>query len=170
MLLTEITYNEGLVVACDADGVLVNFEGGCERLTGQPWTGKPPWGAISRCPHPFFEQLEKMPDADQLWGFIEANFINRFVLTAYGHTPKDAEAQKRRWFAREYPKAIMKGVVSSEDKVKFAGPNVILIDDRSKSIDPWVAAGGIGILHRNAATTIRELQRLIREHSQPARV
>ena len=49
-------------------------------------------------------------------------------------------------------------VRKSNDKAAYAAPNHILIDDRSKSIQPWVAAGGIGILHTNAANTIRQLK------------
>ena len=38
--------------------------------------------------------------------------------------------------------------------------NSILIDDRKKKIDQWIAAGGIGILHTDAASTIEKLKEL----------
>jgi hypothetical protein len=45
-------------------------------------------------------------------------------------------------------------------KAEYAEPNAILIDDQPKSIDPFIAAGGIGILHTSAANTIKELKKL----------
>lgn len=38
-------------------------------------------------------------------------------------------------------------ICRAEDKNLLARPNHILVDDRQKNIDQWVAAGGIGILH-----------------------
>ena len=42
-------------------------------------------------------------------------------------------------------------------KTKPAVQN-ILIDDTKKKLDPWIEAGGIGILHTSAASTISELK------------
>ena len=54
-------------------------------------------------------------------------------------------------------------IVKRQDKQKFAvdkgNPNV-LIDDHSKNVDEWKKAGGIGILHKDIGTTIRQLQKL----------
>ena len=48
----------------------------------------------------------------------------------------------------------------AHQKKDYANENSILIDDRSKNIDQWRAAGGIGILHINAASTIEKLKEL----------
>ena len=47
--------------------------------------------------------------------------------------------------------------VPAPEKAKFAGKNHILIDDLEKNITAWEAAGGIGILHKNANDTINTL-------------
>lgn len=165
-------YNERFTVAIDADGVVVNFEKRvCDHLGCSPAQLKQPeyrrrmWGAIKHINDnvsPYFEHLEKMPDADVLVNFVKANFVNHYILTACGSTPPNAAAQKRVWFKREYGSGLhVKTVQSSEAKAEFAGPTVILIDDRMKSIDPWTRAGGIGILHTSAADTIRQLKALI---------
>lgn len=39
-------------------------------------------------------------------------------------------------------------------------PGDILIDDMEKNITRWVEAGGVGILHVNAADTIEQLKAL----------
>ncbi|MDE1153470.1 MAG: hypothetical protein PW788_13115 [Micavibrio sp.] len=38
-------------------------------------------------------------------------------------------------------------ICRADDKNLLARPNHILVDDRKKNVDAWVAAGGIGILH-----------------------
>ena len=48
----------------------------------------------------------------------------------------------------------------AHQKKDYANENSILIDDRSKNIDQWRAAGGIGILHTDAASTIEKLKEL----------
>jgi hypothetical protein len=48
--------------------------------------------------------------------------------------------------------------VPAAQKAKFAAPNHILIDDMEKNITAWEAAGGIGILHKNATDTINTLK------------
>ena len=49
-------------------------------------------------------------------------------------------------------------VTSGRDKSNYAKGN-ILIDDSPENINAWRAAGGIGILHKNAQSTIGELNR-----------
>lgn len=160
--------NEQWTVALDADGVLTDFEGLiCKHLriseVSQVSRGRLWWAVddFDRRVGPFFEHLEKMADADELFGFVKANFINHFILTACGHTPKNGADQKRNYFRREYGHdLIVKVVTGSGDKAAFATPNTILIDDRTKSIHPWQAAGGIGILHKNARDTIAQLREI----------
>jgi hypothetical protein len=41
----------------------------------------------------------------------------------------------------------------------------ILVDDRNKSIDPWVEAGGIGVLHKSVPDTIGQLRELIQQYA-----
>jgi len=36
-----------------------------------------------------------------------------------------------------------------------------LIDDLPRNIDPWIEAGGIGILHKNTEDTIKKLKKII---------
>jgi hypothetical protein len=54
-------------------------------------------------------------------------------------------------------------ILVRRDKQKFAkigGVPNILIDDWSKNIKEWEAAGGIAIKHKNAAETIAALKKL----------
>ena len=51
-------------------------------------------------------------------------------------------------------------VRSKEKKKEFAGKNKILIDDLKSNIKEWKASGGIGILHKQTASTISALKEL----------
>lgn len=167
--------NEHLTIACDLDGVLANFDKKISELNGGMACSAVPrgklWASVAHYNdnvQPFFLSLEKMPDADHLWDFVRSNFINVFILSAAGYTPRNGAEQKKEWVAKHFGRDVVTKVVNgSGDKAAFATPNTILIDDREKSIIPWVNAGGIGILHRNAAETIRMLKDTIRER-QPA--
>lgn len=170
----------GYKIAIDMDGVMSDFARKVAELTGiaskealdlmerveeQSLDKRRMWGAINKfdAHTPFFYSLEKMRDADVLFSFVTAHFAHDDIsfLTASGHTPVDAPHQKRRWIRKHYGSYHVEVVTKSLDKAAFATPTTILIDDRDKSIDPWVAAGGIGILHKDAATTILELKRLL---------
>lgn len=48
-------------------------------------------------------------------------------------------------------------------KAQMARPGDILIDDLPRNIDDWRAAGGTGILHTDARSTLRALALLSRQ-------
>jgi 5'(3')-deoxyribonucleotidase len=160
-------FNEKFTVFIDADGVLAGFEEKVSQINGLPFNKidkRKVWTSISnydRDVEPFYESLPVLPDAHELINFIKSNFINYYVLTACGRTPKNASEQKRNWFKKHFPSLHVKTVISSEQKAQYACETCILIDDRNKSIDPWVQAGGIGILHTSARNSILQLKNII---------
>lgn len=160
--------NEIWTVAVDLDGVLAGFEQKVEEINGMPFSQIPRgrlWKSIERYDKeemPFFGSLNKMADADMLFNFVKKNFANFFILTATGHVPRNAAEQKRTWVAKHYGRdVVVKTVTSSSQKAAYANARTILIDDREKSTLPWEAAGGIAILHRNAADTIEQLKKIV---------
>lgn len=103
--------------------------------------------------------LPMMSDTKKLWAYVKP--YTPEILTATGDPRFGAGEQKREWVVKHLGKDIVVHVVrKSEDKKQFAKENHILIDDREKSINPWIANGGIGILHTSAANTIKELKKL----------
>jgi len=160
---------EKYVLHVDLDGVLVNFEKKAIELTGShkpldqqtPKEKKHFWSAVARYEKEggrFWEEMDPMPDAFELWHYIKK--YNPTILTASG-TVGDAPDEKRVW-VKKHLGADVKIIVTkaSADKAQQAATHHILIDDSKKSILPWNAAGGIGILHRAASPTIMELQKL----------
>lgn len=161
--------NTEYTVAIDMDGVLADFALGAKNALGvdkDSISTREFWKRIThydRNTEPFFENLPVMSDGLELMRFVTDNFANYFILTASGYTPKNVEEQKRNW-AKKVFSPVLKVVTvrKSEEKAQYASPKTILIDDRGKSIDPWVRAGGIGVLHINTADTIKQINSIIK--------
>ena len=153
-------------IYCDMDGVLADFDQGIKDMIGGKFSDKR-WDEL---PDDFFLQLEPMPDAQKLWDFIGK--YDPFILTATPRSERGPIAARatedktrfmKRWFGvgtdRMYP-------VMRADKMRFAkdgrdGRPNLLIDDHSKNIQQFSASGGIGVLHKSASNTIKQLKQLI---------
>lgn len=166
--------NHGFTLACDMDGVLSDFEKRVSKIMenfevqDEKKRKSQMWKAInwSSKTEPFFLHLEKMADADELIAGIRELFHDEdmFICSATGRNAVSVSEQKREWIRKNYDHFLRVELVSnSAEKAQFASPTCILIDDRSKSIDPWVAAGGIGILHTDAKTTLSKLKDILTE-------
>ena len=161
-LMKELEKKPEYQIYCDMDGVIADFERGYKELTGVDLQGefKPEgeefWGPIAKAGVGFWAGLKWMPDGQQLWDYIKQ--YNPKLLSA----PSKEESSrigKAVWVKHKIPGA--KLILRSADRKKeFASPNSILIDDMKKNIDSWEAAGGIGILHTSAASTISQLKKL----------
>jgi len=152
----------------DLDGVLANFDKKVKELTGKlpdQLVKKDMWNAIKKYykdGHQFYRELDLMPDANQLWNHIKVH--DPIILTATGQKVESIKQEKVEWCKEHFPGVQMIGVVHSHEKANYIIRDTeeisILIDDREKSINPWVAAGGVGILHTSARQTIKELKGL----------
>lgn len=155
-------------VYVDLDGVLSDFGGLLSSYLGKHISTISKgylWATVNKYNkevNPFFESLPLMDDAMELWDFVVANFSEVNILTATGNTPRDAAEQKRKWVIKhlyKYNKIVT--VTKSSDKADYASDGCILIDDRTQSIDPWVEAGGVGLLHTSARDTIKQLKQYL---------
>lgn len=150
-------------VFIDSDGVIVDFNAYVlEKFGALPSEihTKKFWQMVTEYDasvEKFFLNMKKTDDADDLINFCRDRFQSVKILTACGYTPKDTKEQKLQWYEDNYPELECIVVRKYVDKAMYANQNSILIDDREKSITPWVAAGGIGILHTSAAQTITDL-------------
>ena len=110
-----------------------------------------------------------MPDADLLWGYIKK--FQPIMLTAAprasrGAIAKRAPQDKIRWMKKYFglPASDMR-VVMRKNKKNFAvdgrdkRPNV-LIDDHLGNVQEWERAGGIGVHHKDASSTINDLKKI----------
>ena len=107
-----------------------------------------------------FENLKKTADCDILWNFVKP--LNPIILTSTGgFMHEEVSTQKENWVRKHLGKNVtVVCVPRSSLKAEYADLNSILIDDRDVSIKPWETANGIGILHKNAEDTIKQLKEL----------
>ncbi len=174
MLLEEVSGDDTqqeYKLFLDLDGVMADFIKGVQKLIpnytedqyeNDPQYQKKMWAAINEYSNSGGElwgDLDLMPDAMVLWDYL-SKYGNLEILTATGDPKYGAGAQKRKWVPKHLGGVKINLVRKSKEKAQYAKPNHILIDDMSKSIDPWVQAGGIGILHTSAADTINKLKEL----------
>ena len=150
-------------IFCDLDGVLVDFEAGFARNFGFPHNSVQEgvmWKYIlSHERH--WHDLPMMPDAQLLWDFIkdmDPTICTGCPSSGYAH----ADAGKRHWCNEMLipnPQVI---TCRSKDKpLHMSAPGDILIDDLEKNIARWNEAGGIGVLHTSAESTIEQLKVLL---------
>lgn len=155
----------------DLDGVLVDFEATALKIAGIAPDSQGAnkqlrhdfWKHIERHVkkgHKFFEIMDPMPDAAQLWEFVVK--YNPTICSATGHV-QGAATEKRNWVRTHLGRDVAARAIFVRDgvqKAQYAAPYHVLIDDRVKVINAWIEAGGIGILHTSAEDTIQQLQEL----------
>jgi len=180
-------------IYCDMDGVLVDLVGGVlkeanlsvedEQLRGGvTHILKTGWSWLEPHPDPkiqkgleyindlisnnlnFWKDLPPTIDKGVLW-----DYISQFDPNVLTHPWDDASADgKSIWLKNNLNPAPNMAFYSGE-KYKWAttkdGKPNLLIDDFEKYTIPWEKAGGIAILHRSAADTIKQLELIRNETS-----
>jgi len=149
-------------VAVDLDGVLVDFDKQLADLLDKPlkrgWDfGDDPkvWKKIKDAGEDFWTSMSWMPDGHELWNYIKK--LKPTVLTAPTKEPS-SKTGKKLWMKNNLPRV---PYIIDSQKHKHAKKGYILIDDREKNIRKWEEAGGIGILHKGAKSTIKKLEGLM---------
>jgi 5'-nucleotidase len=107
-----------------------------------------------------FITLDLMPDADELLHFVSQIDVPKEILSSTAR-PKNHEMiapQKQKWLNTHKIDYKANFVPGKSLKYKYATPNSIIIDDTKSVIEDWNKAGGIGILHRDAKSTIAILK------------
>jgi hypothetical protein len=112
-----------------------------------------------------FEDLEMMPDAQELLNHVVKLNVKIEMLTSLGtHDPfqgNQAKYQKMKWLKDHNIPYKANFVRSKPEKAEYATPTSILIDDSIDCVKPFEFADGHAILHTAAKKTIAELDNLI---------
>lgn len=175
-------------VFCDMDGVVANFYAGLEQYFGVRrervdtfLTQQGGWKIITQKQPHLFAKLPALPDARALMnGLItlrDHNLIRLSMLTAipeewyHDSTMRRVSSQdKVNWITRHFQRVPADAVlvVRRVDKASYVHaqlavghPRPILIDDFGKNIREWESAGGIGIQHKTATDSLRQLVTLL---------
>jgi len=154
-------------VFLDMDGVLADFGGGVHKvfnipysLSDYPYTkglwdwfveANLTWDQVdSVCTAKFWADLEWMADGKGIYHavrrFTRQTDSSLNLLT----TPMkniNSTVGKLTWIQEHLGKNRRKqALITGADKKIFAGPDTLLIDDRDKNIEEFIAAGGQGLL------------------------
>jgi len=144
----------------DCDGVLADFDKGAEAILGAPprvfekrhGAGQF-WKRLANAPG-FFEHLDPLPDAFELYDAVKAK--GPIILTGLPHG-RWAEPQKRRWAERHFP-GVPVITTSAALKREHCHPGDVLVDDRTQHRHLWIEAGGVFIHHTSASASIAALR------------
>ena len=107
-----------------------------------------------------FITLDLMPDAEELLHFVSELDVPKEILSSTAR-PENHDAiapQKEVWLRKHNIHYKANFVPGKSLKYKYATPNSIIIDDTKSVIDDWNKAGGIGIHHKDAESTIAILK------------
>jgi len=148
--------HNSLILYCDLDGVLADFERGVVSCIGKKpddLTSGFMWATLRKTPG-FYENLEWRAEGRMLWDAIKK--YNPIILTG---CPRGgwAEQQKRNWCARELGPDVRVITCTTADKPKYCIQGAILVDDRDKVRREWTKKGGKFILYMNTMYALIDL-------------
>ncbi len=156
----------------DMDGVLADFDRGVIELCGlEPLDQgvsdsreERMWNGIREVGH-FYDKLEIMPGAKEMFDELYEKYGDKCEILTGIPKPKrgitGAGEDKIKWVRRLLSENIKVNIVLREHKPRFCtGKDCILIDDFRKNIKEWEAAGGTGVLSRNAEDTTEKLKEM----------
>jgi len=155
-------------VYLDMDGVICDFEKKFKEMFNVSPASAESRHRFGDLFHKFynagaFAELDKMPDADELLNYLKTIEVPIEILSSTARPSSNVtiSRQKQIWLDKNgitYPAIFVPG---ASLKAQYADENSILIDDTEGVIDAWNKAGGTGILHKDALTTISILSTLL---------
>ena len=151
-------------IYCDMDGVIVDFVKSYKELTGVDTTNyvnSTPefWQPVDSAGPSWWANLEWKTDGPILWRYIKR--YKPSILSSPSRSASSREG-KKAWVQSHIPRSQYRELLlyPRHEKQLFSGEGKILIDDLKKTIDEWNAAGGLGIHHTSATSTIKQLKDL----------
>jgi hypothetical protein len=183
-LLREAT-SVPVSVFVDMDGVLADFQveflrkfGGSSNKDIDRILAAKGWSGVGQEYPELFARLPEMPDASRLMSALlrlqTEGRIKIHILTALPNELINTRSRedKAAWIRKRYKYLADENIhiVTRSQKQNFATVSnlqdvaPVLIDDFKKNIDEWRSAGGFGILHTSAASSLNMLQTYLRRH------
>jgi len=150
----------------DMDGVIADFDSSYRNIFGVNCRDDPKrknWNTFI-LKHNGFENLEMMSDGEELIEHLRSLKVPITILSCAGKLETYAEVshQKTAWLKKKGLDDLPRIFTHTKSgKADHATPTSILIDDSIQCIEPFIKAGGKGILHTSTLTTIEELGQII---------
>jgi phosphoglycolate phosphatase-like HAD superfamily hydrolase len=149
----------------DMDGVLCNFDKAYRKLDPEKADRKKFREAVFT--HKIFEDLEFMPDAQELLNYVsKLDGVTIEILTSMGtydvQQGNEAKYQKMHWLNKHNLPYKANFVRAKQEKANHAHDRAILVDDSIGCITPFAAKGGHAIHHTRSSDTIQQIHDTIR--------
>jgi len=161
---TFLLEDKSINIFCDMDGVIADWDLQFKNLTGmsaddyrKKHSEVKMWQTIAREKVRFWSDIPWMPDGRKLWSYIKGykpTILSKPAMSSY------SVEGKKIWIKKELGPRVP--YILARDKTPYAKPNSILIDDQADNIEGWKKAGGIGILHKDAVSTIKKLNAILK--------
>ena len=151
----------------DMDGVIVDFIQSVNNFfkikdfsEWEAMKGPEQWGELIKQGESFWSKMPWTKDGKKLWNYLKNEDVT--ILSAHPAMKGESEEGKRKWLSKNIGSQYASNalIVLGIEKQKYADKNHILIDDSERNIRQWRSKGGIGILHKNANDTIKQLEKL----------
>lgn len=173
---------EIITLYLDMDGVLADFELQFEQLTNEPpgvfekkKGTKAMWSTIFAEGVPFWSEMQPMSDfhilRDYLGQLKNNPKVKIEILTStsaeqirvnFPQTASkiihDIELGKTMWIKKYLTGTKINFAVSGTDKARWATKSSILLDDLYRNVEQFIAAGGEGIVYRNADQAKKDIE------------
>lgn len=161
-----------ITIFLDMDGVLADFDSKSIELIGKRLRDFPDsasgWLAMNEHQN-IYRILDKMTDADELvdgvFKLVKQYNSTVAVLTAIPKFGKiiDAKRHKLQWLNEHFPTLLYDFNIGpwAQDKYKHCNRGDVLIDDSELNIPQWQNAGGHGILHTDAKSSLIQLEKYL---------
>ena len=157
------------MIYIDLDGVLVDFVGAVRKnlwaeFQNNATNKKELWERVkdyTKEGGKLWEEAKPMADFQILLDFLKNEEWK--VLSSTGKSLKqDIRIQKLLWIERYLPAGTCVNFVenATEKSLFVHSQNDILVDDRRKAIWSWDMAGGTGVLHDGAISSVTVLEQL----------
>lgn len=162
--------SENLKIYVDMDGVVADFVERMETVTGKSMAeltkDETEFKKLKSelTGGDFFAKLKPMKGLKLLKDFQKAGLDFEILSSVGKYNSAQVAKQKKAWLKKHLgfaPK--FNYTTSSVDKAKYANPNVVLIDDRTKSTVPFKAAGGQIILHTSYEDTTKKINKILKD-------
>ena len=156
-------------IFCDMDGVLSDFDTHAKAQNKFNDKGQPKWDELDYAWWSTMPAYEGAKEFDaELRKLGRTRKLSAPILNVGCFRGKAEWIQNFRGSSFGLLDLIL---ARAEDKNLLARPNHILVDDRQKNIDQWIAAGGIGVLHKgdyaDTLKRVREAQEEYRRNPPP---
>ncbi len=171
MTTQQVNQNIKRKVYVDMDGVIADFFAAIEkRYNVKHWKEVDINQSIQDLKGTdFFGTIPKFKTSDKLIGFID-NLTNGewVILSSPLRYDNDNSAfWKRHWLAKHNytpSDAIFTGRKEKYARNRAYSLGNILIDDKPKNIEKWIAKGGIGILYQANQDSLQELYNKVEKY------